>query len=914
MKANRFHMAFLAVMLLAAGAASQTWGASYKAIDLTPSGFTQSLACWTNGTQQVGYGSGPATGYNAHALLWNGSADSNVDLNPSGFTQSWAYGTSGTQQVGYGWSTVTGSNHALLWKGTAASCVDLNPSGFGDCYAYGISGTQQVGYGSGSATGGSANTHALLWSGSAASCVDLNPSGFSWSEAYGTSGTQQVGGGGGPAATGGLGYQNEHALLWNGTAASYVDLNPSGFDYSEARGTSGWQQVGYGMNPANGDNIVHALLWCSSAAIYFDLNPSGFTQSKAYGTNGLQQVGVGDGHALVWSGSAASYVDLQQFLPAGFTESAAYGIDVQGNIVGCAMDSLGREHAILWQPLERSGFGALTVYNGKLIAGGYPIPITAGSVEVNGIAAWDGNTWQPLGSGVDGNVFALTVYNGKLIAGGYFTTAGSVEVNDIAAWDGSTWQPLGSGVDDVVDALTVYNGKLIAGGYFTTAGSVEVNGVAAWDGKIWQPLGSGMDDVVGALTVYNGKLTAGGYFTTAGSVEVNGIAAWDGKIWQPILPLSEPLPVVPNIVGMAAADANTAIIDANLVVGTVTIAYSNTVAVGVVISQSPVAGTTVAVGSAVNYQKSMGMPVVPNVVGDTPAAANTAITSVDNLKVGTVTTAYSSTVAAGVVISQSPAAGTAVATGSSVNYVESLGEPSILYDDFNGTATDANNWHIPTWVSPTDGTFVGRTQFRVTQHSPLPSVSNSNVKITVETYYPISPGACFYGTDLISNLSFAPQSGQELDVKVRAKMNIPEPCGVVGGIFLYALKPGSNTLHDEIDFELLGNRPNQVQTNIYSNEPLGAGHYAFVSYASGSATDYHIYEIKWSSNQVSWYIDSNLVRTDTSHVPTGPMNLHLNMWVPDSGWSEAYSASLQPTSSASSNQIFSMSVDSVNVQ
>ena len=41
-----------------------------------------------------------------------------------------------------------------------------------------------------------------------------------------------------------------------------------------------------------------------------------------------------------------------------------------------------------------------------------------------------------------------------------------------------------------------------------------------------------------------------------------------------------------------------------------------------------------------------------------------------------------------------------------------------------------------------------------------------------------------------------------LDITVRAKMNTTAP-GIVGGIFLYALKPGSNTIHDEIDFELL---------------------------------------------------------------------------------------------------------------
>lgn len=67
-----------------------------------------------------------------------------------------------------------------------------------------------------------------------------------------------------------------------------------------------------------------------------------------------------------------------------------------------------------------------------------------------------------------------------------------------------------------------------------------------------------------------------------------------------------------------------------------------------------------------------------------------------------------------------------------------------------------------------------------------------------------------------------------------------------------------------------------------TNEPLGTGHPQFVPYASGSITDYHTYEIIRQTNQVSWLLDGQLVRTESRHVPTQPMNLHLNSWVPDS--------------------------------
>jgi fibronectin type 3 domain-containing protein len=131
---------------------------------------------------------------------------------------------------------------------------------------------------------------------------------------------------------------------------------------------------------------------------------------------------------------------------------------------------------------------------------------------------------------------------------------------------------------------------------------------------------------------------------------------------------------VPNVVGDTQAAATTAITGIGLVLGTVTTASSSTVASGNVISESPLAGTLVVTGSAVNLVVSTGPPTVavPNVVGDTQAAATTAITGA-GLAVGTVTMAYSATVASGNVISESPVAGTVVTAGSAVNLVVSEG-------------------------------------------------------------------------------------------------------------------------------------------------------------------------------------------------------------------------------------------------
>jgi len=55
--------------------------------------------------------------------------------------------------------------------------------------------------------------------------------------------------------------------------------------------------------------------------------------------------------------------------------------------------------------------------------------------------------------------------------------------NYVAAWDGNAWSALGSGMDNDVDALAVSGTTLYAGGDFSTAGGVAANCVAAWDGK-----------------------------------------------------------------------------------------------------------------------------------------------------------------------------------------------------------------------------------------------------------------------------------------------------------------------------------------------------------------------------------------------------------------------------------------------
>jgi beta-lactam-binding protein with PASTA domain len=180
--------------------------------------------------------------------------------------------------------------------------------------------------------------------------------------------------------------------------------------------------------------------------------------------------------------------------------------------------------------------------------------------------------------------------------------------------------------------------------------------------------------VVGAVTYeYSDTVTEG---FVINQNPVGETAAPVGSSVDLIVSLGQP--EVPDVVGMTEADATAAIIAVdNLTTGTVTYDYNDTVTAGLVISQNPVAETTVPIGSFVNFVVSLGQPVVPDVVGMTEPNATADITAIDNLTVGIVTYEYNDTVATDIVMSQNPAAYTVVPIGSSVDFVVSLGQPEV---------------------------------------------------------------------------------------------------------------------------------------------------------------------------------------------------------------------------------------------
>ena len=128
---------------------------------------------------------------------------------------------------------------------------------------------------------------------------------------------------------------------------------------------------------------------------------------------------------------------------------------------------------------------------------------------------------------------------------------------------------------------------------------------------------------------------------------------------------------VPNVIGLTETQATINLQAAGLVAGTVTNVATASVPAGMVLVQSPVAGTAAAKGTAVDLQVSQGSVAVPDVVGATQSDAESAVESAGF--VASVTQKSSSSVPSGRVIEQNPTAGVQAQPGSTVTIVVSTG-------------------------------------------------------------------------------------------------------------------------------------------------------------------------------------------------------------------------------------------------
>ncbi|MCK5566026.1 MAG: PASTA domain-containing protein, partial [Planctomycetes bacterium] len=205
----------------------------------------------------------------------------------------------------------------------------------------------------------------------------------------------------------------------------------------------------------------------------------------------------------------------------------------------------------------------------------------------------------------------------------------------------------------------------------------ETSGNPGGTSSSWQTSASYTDSGLDASTQYTYTVT----MRDSAPAPNTGTASNAASATTPAAPVT-----IPDVTGQAQATAESNIVAAGLIVGTVSTSYSFVVPAGDVISQNPTGGASVPPGTSVDIEVSLGveMVTVPDVVGLAQATAEGNIVAAS--LVASVTTAYSPTVPTGDVISQNPAGGASVPIDSTVDIVVSLGVEPVTVPNVVGQA------------------------------------------------------------------------------------------------------------------------------------------------------------------------------------------------------------------------------------
>jgi hypothetical protein len=206
-----------------------------------------------------------------------------------------------------------------------------------------------------------------------------------------------------------------------------------------------------------------------------------------------------------------------------------------------------------WETWKALGFGVNDTVqalaadaSGNVYVGGsfgFATTITEDDIDVHRIAKWDpafnggAGTWEGLGEGVGGDVYALaydTVNDILYVGGGflevYTADGGVIYAENIAKWDvgAQTWEALGEGFEYSVWGPMVVDGS----------GNLYVSyedKVWYWDGS-WSsigPWGFEMADIEGmAYDSANDLLYAVGLLLKNDYSNFQGVLRWNGASWE----------------------------------------------------------------------------------------------------------------------------------------------------------------------------------------------------------------------------------------------------------------------------------------------------------------------------------------------------------------------------------------------
>ena len=445
-----------------------------------------------------------------HIAKWDGSAWSTLGSGMNSFINTLAW--DGTNLYAGGNFTSAGeiiANRVARWDGSAWNALGSGINA--NVLALAWDGSSLYAGGSFTGAGGITANHVARWDGSIWSALG---SGISTSV---------------------------NALIWNGTHlyAGPESSNASGVATSYVVSWDGrnWNTLGLGLN-----GPVKTLAWDGS-----NLYAGGSFFSAGGAANTLR---IAKWNTNNWSSLSSGKATFSNPPLTTLTKVNALAWDGSNLYAGGQFTYVGNQtanHIAKWNGSVWSTIGsgmdnpvcALSWDGTNLYAGGSFT--SAGDITANRIAQWDGSSWSPLGSGMDKGTGSNAVWEllwdgSNLYAGGLFTTADGITANNIAKWNGNSWNALGSGMDGPVGALAWDGSNLYAGGRFSSAGGITANRIARWDGTTWSALGSGMqypgfyEDIatVYALIWDGANLIAGGKFISPSY----HIAKWDGSAWS----------------------------------------------------------------------------------------------------------------------------------------------------------------------------------------------------------------------------------------------------------------------------------------------------------------------------------------------------------------------------------------------
>jgi len=263
----------------------------------------------------------------------------------------------------------------------------------------------------------------------------------------------------------------------------------------------------------------------------------------------------------------------------------------------------------------------------------------------------------------------------------------------------------------------------------------------------------------------------------------------------------------------------------------------------------------------------------------------------------------------------------------------------ILADEFNAGSLDSNRWSVQN-----SSAYIQRTQLGSNPVFAQDSDGTKYVQLPLTTFLPNrAPGSpadvTLSGAEFGTKVRYPVGTG----LRFEARMRLPQvsQLGLVYAFFLFSSKDnygGTPPLNiDEIDHELLS-KAFTVQhpftwTNDYNNFIIAQPGTAGDSYGgspdktSGLAkglvagynpSNWNVYRIDWQSGSIKWYVNDVMIRADTgTRVPDEPLGVRFNVWAAKDpatgGWSDAYSATLQPAPGAAQSQTFNLDVDWVHV-